>query len=114
VHLSTVRGSVARGVASYVSLYGARYSSEVLQRSPGLVGQKIRVYIRPDDIREAWAYLPNGADFGRLLPITLKMKVRKSRSAWQRTRLPYNFKAIVFGSGKNRGVYAVAAFTMIL
>ena len=66
VHLSTVRGSVARSVAPYVSLYGARYSSEVLQRSPGLVGQKIRVYIRPDDMREAWAYLANGADLGRL------------------------------------------------
>lgn len=65
-HLSTVRGSVARGVAPYVSLYGARYSSEVLQRSPGLVGQKIRVYLRPDDMREAWAYLPSGADLGRL------------------------------------------------
>ena len=66
VHLSTVRGSVARSVAPYVSLYGARYSSEVLQRSPGLIGQQIRVYIRPDDMREAWAYLTNGADLGRL------------------------------------------------
>ena len=66
VHLSTVRGSVAHSVAPYVSLYGARYSSEVLQRSPGLVGQQIRVYLRPDDMREAWAYLPNGADLGRL------------------------------------------------
>ena len=66
MHLSTVRGSVARSVAPYVSLYGARYSSEVLQRSPGLIGQQIRVYIRPDDMREAWAYLTNGADLGRL------------------------------------------------
>jgi hypothetical protein len=66
VHLSTVRGSVARTVAPYVSLYGARYSSEVLQRSPGLIGQQIRVYIRPDDMREAWAYLTNGAELGRL------------------------------------------------
>ena len=66
VHLSTVRGSVARSVAPYVSLYGARYSSEVLQRSPGLIGQQIRVYIRPDDMREAWAYLANGAELGRL------------------------------------------------
>jgi len=67
VHLATVRGSVARGVAPYVSLYGARYSSEVLQRSPGLSGQRIRVYLRPDDMREAWAYLPSGADLGRLV-----------------------------------------------
>lgn len=44
VHLSTVRGSVARSVAPYVSLYGTRYSSEVLQRSRGLVGQKIRLH----------------------------------------------------------------------
>lgn len=66
VHLSTVRGSVARGVPPYVSLYGARYSNEVLQRTQGLVGKKIRVYIHPGDMREAWAYLSNGADLGKL------------------------------------------------
>jgi putative transposase len=67
VHLATVRGSVARGVAPYVSLYGARYSSEVLQRSPGLAGKRIRVYLRPDDMREAWAYAATGAELGRLV-----------------------------------------------
>lgn len=66
MHLSTVRGNVARSVAPYVSLYGARYSNEVLQRTQGLVGQKIRIYIQPGDMREAWAYLSNGADLGRL------------------------------------------------
>ena len=66
VHLSTVRGNVARGVPPYISLYGARYSNEVLQRTQGLVGKKIRVYIHPGDMREAWAYLTNGADLGRL------------------------------------------------
>lgn len=66
VHVSTVRGNVARSVTPYISLYGARYSNEVLQRTPGLLGQKIRVYIHPSDMREAWAYLPNGADLGKL------------------------------------------------
>jgi len=66
VHLSTVRGSAARGVAPYVSLYGARYSNEVLQRTSGLINHAIRVYIDPNDMREAWAYLPSGADLGRL------------------------------------------------
>jgi hypothetical protein len=66
VHLSTVRGNVARGVAPYINLYGARYSNEVLQRTQGLVGRKIRVYIHPGDMRDAWAYLSNGADLGRL------------------------------------------------
>ena len=66
VHLSTVRGSAAHGVAPYVSLYGARYSNEVLQRTSGLIGQKIRVYIQPNDMRMAWAYLDNGADLGQL------------------------------------------------
>ena len=66
VHLCTVRGSVARGVAPYISFYGARYSNEVLQRTPGLNGEKIRVYPNPADMREAWAYLPNGAGLGRL------------------------------------------------
>ncbi|MBC7480495.1 MAG: hypothetical protein H7337_00925, partial [Rhizobacter sp.] len=67
LHLSTVRGSAAHGVAPYVSLYGARYSNEVLQRTSGLIQQKIRVYIQPNDMREAWAYLANGADLGRLM-----------------------------------------------
>ncbi len=66
VHLSTVRGSAARGVAPYISLYGARYSNEVLQRTQGLIGKKIRVYIHPGDMRDAWAYLSNGADLGKL------------------------------------------------
>jgi len=66
VHLATVRGNVARSVAPYVSLYGARYSNEVLQRTSGLGQQRIRVYLNPNDMREAWAYLPNGAELGRL------------------------------------------------
>ena len=66
VHLATVRGNAARSVAPYVSLYGARYSNEVLQRTSGLSQQRIRVYLNPNDMREAWAYLPNGADLGRL------------------------------------------------
>lgn len=66
VHLSTVRGNAGHGVPPYVSLYGARYSNEVLQRTAGLIRQKIRVYIQPNDMREAWAYLANGAELGRL------------------------------------------------
>jgi putative transposase len=66
VHLCTVRGSVASGTAPYIGLYGARYSSEVLQRTTGLLRQPIRVYPNPTDMREAWAYLTNGAELGRL------------------------------------------------
>jgi hypothetical protein len=66
VHLCTVRGSVASGTPPYISLYGARYSSEVLQRTTGLLRQPIRVYPNPTDMREAWAYLTNGAELGRL------------------------------------------------
>lgn len=65
-HLSTVRGSPFRGIAPYISLYGTRYSNEVLERSPGLLKTRIRVYINPDDMRQAWAYLPNGAELGQL------------------------------------------------
>lgn len=66
VHLPTVRGNAARSVPPYVSLYGARYSNDVLQRTSGLSGQRIRVYVNPNDMREAWGYLANGADLGRL------------------------------------------------
>ncbi|MDR5785299.1 integrase [Caballeronia sp. LP003] len=66
VHRCTVRGNVARGIAPYISFYGARYSNEVLQRTSGLIGEQIRVYPNPGDMREAWAYLANGADLGRL------------------------------------------------
>ena len=65
-HLSTVRGSPFRGIAPYISLYGTRYSNEILERSPGLLKTKIRVYVNPDDMRQAWAYLPNGAELGQL------------------------------------------------
>src|SRR6202521_1354278 len=65
-HLSTVRGNPSRGVAPYISLYGTRYSNEVLERTSGLLQTQIRVYMNPDDMREAWAYLPNGAALGRL------------------------------------------------
>ena len=65
-HLSTVRGNPARSVAPFISLYGARYSNEVLERTHGLLKSKIRVYLNPDDMREAWAYLHSGAELGRL------------------------------------------------
>jgi len=65
-HLSTVRGSPARGIAPYISLYGTRYSNEVLERTPGLLKTQIRIYMNPDDLRQAWAYLPNGAELGQL------------------------------------------------
>ncbi len=65
-HLSTVRGNPARSVAPFISLYGARYSNEVLERTQGLLKSKIRIYLNPDDMREAWAYLPSGAELGRL------------------------------------------------
>jgi len=65
-HLSTVRGNPTRSVAPYISLYGARYSNEILERTTGLINTPIRVYMNPDDMREAWAYLPNGAELGRL------------------------------------------------
>lgn len=65
-HISTVRGNPVRSVAPYISLYGARYSNEVLERTTGLMKTQIRVYMNPDDMREAWAYLPNGAELGRL------------------------------------------------
>jgi hypothetical protein len=66
VHMSTVHGNPSRGVAPYISLYGTRYSNEVLERTTGLLRTQIRVYMNPDDMREAWAYLPNGAELGRL------------------------------------------------
>lgn len=65
-HLSTVRGSPFRGIAPYVSLYGTRYSNEILERTPGLLKTQIRIYVNPDDMRQAWAYLPNGAELGQL------------------------------------------------
>ena len=61
-YMSTVRGNPARGIAPYINLYGARYSNEILERTTGLLKTQIRVYMNPDDMREAcWRYLPNEA-----------------------------------------------------
>lgn len=65
-HLSTVRGNPSRSIAPYISLYGTRYSNDVIERTSGLLKTQIRIYVNPDDMREAWAYLPNGAELGRL------------------------------------------------
>lgn len=65
-HLATVRGNPAKSIAPYVSLFGARYSNEVLARTARLIGTEIRVFLNPGDMREAYAYLPNGGELGRL------------------------------------------------
>lgn len=61
-----VAGSLKAGKRPYINLFGVRYSSRLLQQATDLMGQSVRVYIDPQDLRVIHAYLESGAEFGAL------------------------------------------------
>jgi putative transposase len=66
VHIAVIRGNLRRGVRPYINLYGVRYSSTVLGEATHQIGEPLRVYIDPDDMRVVMAFLENGAEVGPL------------------------------------------------
>lgn len=62
----TVRGSLAEGTRPHVNFEHVRYSSDVLSGNPGLIGQKLRIYFDPRDIRVIHAYFEDGSELGVL------------------------------------------------
>jgi len=64
--MRTVRGNIRTGTAPYVDFGCARYRSDVLARMPELIGTKLRLIIDSEDARSLDAYLPGGAQFGKL------------------------------------------------
>lgn len=65
-HRSIVRADPARGVRPYVSLWGVRYTNPELAATGALVGERLRVYLQPEDMRTARAFREDGTEFGTL------------------------------------------------
>ncbi len=61
-----VAGSLKAGKRPYINLLGVRYSSRLLQQATDLIGESLRVFIDPQDLRVVHAYLEGGAEFGPL------------------------------------------------
>jgi putative transposase len=62
-----VRGNVEKGTAPYIEYLGVRYRSEVLVRTPELIGVRLDLSINPDDLRSITTYLPDGSELGLLI-----------------------------------------------
>jgi putative transposase len=96
-HRCRVRAYLHQGVRPHINLHGVRYTSEVLATSTQLIGQQLLVYMNADDLRCVRAFLPDGAELGKLdaqgawcvFPHNLKLRQeirklsgkRRSRSA---------------------------------
>lgn len=61
-----IKGSIAAGVRPHVNFLEVRYSNEILSRSPGLLGRKLRIYFDVRDIRVVKAFFENGEELGVL------------------------------------------------
>lgn len=78
----TVRGNLEDGRRPHVEFEGVRYYNMVLSRSPGLIGQKLVLYVNRQDLRSIRAFLKNGNELGALTaqgfwgrtPHTLEMR----------------------------------------
>lgn len=63
----TIRGNIKEGKRPYVQIDGARYTSDILSQQPELIGEKLTIYMDPQDGRFAHAYFTrNGEELGLL------------------------------------------------
>jgi hypothetical protein len=78
----SVRGGADTGRRPFVTLFGVKYSSDVLRQAYDLLGKKLSVEINRRDLRTVRAYAPGGAELGvlraappwHLTPHTLEMR----------------------------------------
>jgi putative transposase len=61
-----VCGNLKLGRRPYIQFEDERYTSEVLARSPDLIGIELTLIVNTNDLRTITAFLPNGAEFGVL------------------------------------------------
>lgn len=61
-----VNGSIKEGRRPFINFEGVDYRSDVLSRSPDLIGTKLNILVNIDDIRVLRAFLPDGSEFGTL------------------------------------------------
>ncbi|QRR08529.1 hypothetical protein FPJ27_15775 [Burkholderia sp. MS455] len=65
--VKTVRGSVTSGRRPYIQLENVRYTNPLLANSAWLIGKEIIIYVDDDDLRQVWAYLATGEEYGVLV-----------------------------------------------
>lgn len=63
----TVRGNLKKGVRPHINFEHVRYSNDVLSNNPGLIGKKLKIYVKTRDIRTLQAFFEDGAELGVLL-----------------------------------------------
>lgn len=64
-----VKGDVKKGNRPYIQYENVKYRSEVLSHSPGLIGQKLSLYVNTEDLRFVKAFLTDGSEFGVLTAV---------------------------------------------
>lgn len=62
----TVRGNIAQGRRPYIHTHLARYTNHMLAHAAKLIGKKLIIHLREDDLRTVEAFLPDGAELGTL------------------------------------------------
>jgi putative transposase len=61
-----IKGDVRIGRRPYIQYENVRYTNDLLAKSPGLIGKKVDLMVNIDDLRVIRAYLPDGAELGKL------------------------------------------------
>ncbi|MCK9530579.1 MAG: hypothetical protein M0R77_08470 [Gammaproteobacteria bacterium] len=72
---AVVHGNPLHGRRPYIDYLYARYTNDILARMPELIGEKLILFVNPDDLRVILAYLPDGSELGYL----------RACGAWSRT-----------------------------
>jgi putative transposase len=62
-----IKGDLNKGRRPHINFENVKYTSELLLRSPALIGKKITLLINLDDLRFAKAYLNDGSEIGLLI-----------------------------------------------
>ncbi|WP_273853662.1 hypothetical protein [Guptibacillus spartinae] len=61
-----VRGKFKSGVSPHINYEGVVYRSDVLVKSPDLIGTKLDLLVNTEDLRAVKAFLPDGSELGLL------------------------------------------------
>lgn len=85
----TVSGNMKKGRRPHITIQNVDYTSDILARSPALIGEKLSIYIDPKDPRYGTAYFSDGTELGVLTakgiwgrtPHTLEMRQQINREA---------------------------------
>ncbi|MCD1257648.1 hypothetical protein B5M42_002190 [Paenibacillus athensensis] len=62
----TVQGSITKGKRPLIHFFGVDYRSEVLSRSPNLIGSQLTLVVNVEDLRAIRVFLKDGSDLGYL------------------------------------------------